>query len=176
MAPPTPPAGLEVTDSGTVLRFTHEDLLRYHGPSYPGGVAHAYKVLERTLPLLDGGEPPERREIHIDTAFRGPGARDAFELVTRAVTEDRYTVDHALTRAERGETLERYVFRLRYRTRTLTAILRGGYVTDEFITLSRQEGRSSEEERRLAVLKIEMSYRLLARPATEVYDAEQGQL
>ena len=32
------------------------------------------------------------------TAFGGPGARDAFALVTRAVTEGRYDVDASLAR------------------------------------------------------------------------------
>ena len=41
---------------------------------------------EQSLPLLAEGKPPERRDITIETAFPGPGARDVFELVTRAVT------------------------------------------------------------------------------------------
>jgi hypothetical protein len=52
----------------------------------------------------------ERREITLDTAFRGPGGRDAFEMVTRGVTEDRYVIDPMLERPHRGRTLERYVF------------------------------------------------------------------
>ena len=84
--------GLVVLDRGTRLEFGFDDLMRYHGPGSPGGVAHAYKVLERALPLL-GEDPPERREVEVATAFGGPGARDGFELVLRAVTEGRYTVD-----------------------------------------------------------------------------------
>ena len=43
---------------------------------------------ELALPLL--GDPPERREVEVATAFGGPGARDGFELVLRAVTEGRW--------------------------------------------------------------------------------------
>lgn len=39
--------------AGRILGFTYDDLMRYHGPGFPGGVAHAFKVLERGLPLLD---------------------------------------------------------------------------------------------------------------------------
>ena len=106
--------------------FTFEDMLRYHGPGSPGGVAHAYKVLERALPLLAPDAPAERREIIVRTAFGGPGARDGFELVTRAVTEGRFTVDPALARPERGRTLERFVFQLGYRERAVTLIARAG--------------------------------------------------
>ena len=69
--------------------------MRYHGPGSPGGVAHGFKVLERALPLLAPEGLCERREIVVETAFGGPGARDAFELVTRAVTGDRYHLDPA---------------------------------------------------------------------------------
>lgn len=53
-------------------------------------------------------------------------------------------------------------------------MLRDGFVTDEFIALARKDGRSAEEERNLAVLKLEMADRLLAKPATEVYDISQA--
>ncbi len=136
-------------------------------------MAHAFKVLERALPLLDPDGPCERREIVVETAFGGPGARDAFELVTRAVTGDRFQVDAGLARPERGRTLERFVFRLRYRERSLTLALREGFVTEEFIDLARTEERTADQERRLDVLKLEMAERVMARPAAEVYDSEE---
>ena len=114
------PASIEVVERGRVIAFSFDDMLRYHGGGSPGGVAHAFKVLERALPLLDPDGPCERREIVVETAFGGPGARDAFELVTRAVTGDRYRVDESLARPERGRTLERFVFRLSYRDRSVT--------------------------------------------------------
>jgi hypothetical protein len=159
-----------VLDQGEPLAFSFDDLMKYHGPGSPGGVAHAFKVLERALPLLDPGGVPERREIMVRTAFGGPGARDAFELVTRAVTGDRYVLDPALERSERGRTLERFVFRLGYRGRSLTLAVREGYVTDEFIDLARREGRTAEEEARLTVLKREMADRVMSRAAVDVYD------
>jgi hypothetical protein len=53
-------ARLSLVDAGVPASFTFEDMLRYHGPGSPGGVAHAYKVLERALPLLDPRAPVER--------------------------------------------------------------------------------------------------------------------
>ena len=84
------PATLTVLDSDHTIEFSFEDLISYHGPGSPGGVAHAFKAMERGLRLLDPADPPERREITVTTAFGGPGARDAFECVTRAVTENCY--------------------------------------------------------------------------------------
>lgn len=161
---------VDVVDQGRTLRFGFDDLLRYHGPEAPGGVAHAFVVMRRAWPLLDPDRPPERREIQLHTAFPGPGARDGIELVTRAVTGDRYVVDPALGRPDRGTTLERYVFVLGYRGRTVRLEIRPGFVVDEFIALSRKPGRSAEEEEHLTVLKQEMADRLLAPPPDQVYD------
>jgi len=164
---------IEVAERGRPMAFSYEDMLRYHGPGSPGGVAHAFKVLERALPLLDPDRLCERREIVVVTAFGGPGARDAFELVTRAVTGDRFRVEPSLARPERGGTLERFVFRLGYRERRATLVLREGFVTEEFIELARTDARTPDQERRLDGLKREMAARLLARPASEVYDVSE---
>lgn len=163
---------IEVAEQGSTLAYTFEDLMRYHGPGSPGGVAHAFKVLERVLPLLEPGGLLERRELVVETAFAGPGARDGFEMVTRAVTEDRYVVDDSWARPELGPTRERFVFHLGYRGRGVTAILRDGYVTADFLALVRQEERTAEEESHLAVLKQELANRLLASPAAAVYDVD----
>lgn len=37
---------IEVVDRGRIITFPFEDIMRYHGPGSPGGVAHAFKVLE----------------------------------------------------------------------------------------------------------------------------------
>ena len=161
---------LAVADRGVRLTFSFTDLMRYHGGHSPGGVAHAYKVLERALPLLSAGAPPERREIVVRTAFGGPGARDGFELVTRAVTEGRYRVDPSLARSALGRARERFVFVLACGKRTVTLVLRDGFVTDEFITLARTDPRSAADEAHLDVLKREMAERVRAADAAAVYE------
>ena len=161
---------LELADAGRPASFSFEDMLRYHGPGSPGGVAHAFKVLERALPLLDPDAPAERREIVVRTAFGGPGARDGFELVTRALTEGRYTLDPALAHPERGRTLERFVFHLAYRERAVTLVAREGSVPDELIALVRTEDPTDEQVARLAEVKQEMAEHVMASAAADVYD------
>lgn len=166
---------IAVLDGGQSLSCSYEEIMKYHGPGSPGGVAHAFKVMERAWPLLSpNGAPPERRDITVQTAFGGPGARDAFEFVTRAVTGERYAVDAGLERPARGRTLERFVFRIGYQDRAVTLLLREGYVSEEFIELARKDGRSAGEETRLAVLKQEMSDRVMTAPAEDVYDVEEA--
>lgn len=98
--------------------------------------------MQRAFPLLDDGNLLERREISFVTAFPGPGARDAFELVTRCLTDGRYVVDKELPEA--ANELEspggRYYFRLSYRGRSVAVTLRPGYVREEFIQLARKKG------------------------------------
>jgi hypothetical protein len=163
---------LAVADGGVQLDFSFDDLMRYHGLNAPGGVAHAYKVLEQALPLLAPDGVPDRREVVVRTAFGGPGARDAFELVLRAVTGGRYTVDPALARPDRGRAAERFVFVLTCRDREVTLTVRDGFVTDEFVDLARTEQRTPEQEARLTALKAEMAERVMAAPADAVYVAE----
>lgn len=160
---------LRLTDRGLSLAFTFADLMAFHGPSSPGGLAHAFKVLERALPLLAPDGSVERREVTVATAFEGPGARDGFELVTRGVNDGRYVVDPALAHPELGATRERFVFALAYRDRAVTLALRDGYVTEEFVALLR-EHRDEAQEARLTMLKQELCDRLMARPADQVYD------
>jgi hypothetical protein len=159
-----------VVDSGREVSFSFAEMLNFHGGGSPGGVAHAFKVLERALRLLDETGRPERREIVIETAFGGPGARDAFELVTRAVSEQRFRVDPNLARPQSGRARERFVFCLRYRERSVTVALRDGYVTDEFIGLTREPARTAEQEQRLTAMKSEMAVRVMAAPAGDVYE------
>ena len=49
--------------------------------------------------MLNNGKLLERREIELVTAFPGPGGRDAFEMVTRCVTDGRLHVDKDLPEA-----------------------------------------------------------------------------
>jgi hypothetical protein len=58
---------ITVLERGRPIAFTFEAMLDYHGGGSRGGVAHAYKVLERALPLLSPEAPPERRELVVTT-------------------------------------------------------------------------------------------------------------
>ena len=143
-----------VTEGGEPIQFTFDELLKYHGFGFPGGVAHAFKVMQRGFPLLDDGTAPERADLSMETAFPGPGARDAFEMATRVVTGGRYHVDVALAGDDILESPKgKYLFRLKYRGRTVDLTLRPGLVVDEFVSLARKEGRTPAEEERLVWLK-----------------------
>ena len=173
---PNPARTLTLWEDGVPLDFTFADCMKYHGPGFPGGVAHAFAALGRALPELaarSANGRVERRDIRVRTPFAGPGARDAFELVTRAVTGDRYTVLPELARPERGNTLARYVFEVSSGEAQVTCVLLDdGIVTDEFIELTAKPDKSAAELAHLEVLKVEMRDRILERDPVRVYGLE----
>jgi hypothetical protein len=130
----------------------------------------AFKVLQRAFAMLSSDEPPSRRSIVVRTAFRGPGARDGVEAVTRAVTDGRYTVDRALVRPDIGRLREDFVCEVRVGEQTVMPLLRDGFVTDEFLDLARTDGRTADQERRLDGLKAELAERVMAASAADLYD------
>jgi hypothetical protein len=163
---------IAVAELGRTISFSFDDIMRYHGPGSPAGVAVAFKAMQRAFDLLSPDAPPERRSIIVRTAFRGPGARDGFEAVTRAVTDGRYTVDRTLLRADRGRLLEDFVFEIVIGVgeASVTLLLRDGFVTDEFVDLARTQDRTDVQERRLDGLKAQLAQRIMATPAVEVFE------
>jgi len=163
---------LVVLDQGESIAITFDDLLKYHGRSSIAGVAHAFKAMERAFPLLSPGEPPERYDITVESGFPGGGARDAFEMVTRAVTGDRYQLVSAPTGAEAPEAPGgHFFFRLGYRETAVEVSARAGLVPEGFLELACREAPTPAEAVRAQQLKEEMAERLLSLPAKEVYDA-----
>ena len=162
---------LTVLEYGKPITYSFADLLKYHGMGFPGGVAQAFKVMERGFALLAEPGQIERLEVEIETAFPGPGARDAFEMVTRAVTGSRFKLDPTLGSPDiLGGKNWRYFFRLRYRGGEADMSIRSGHVRPEFLELGAKKDRTPAEEERLTWLKQEMADRLMPLPAAEVYD------
>ncbi|HWF70754.1 MAG TPA: hypothetical protein VG187_14540 [Mycobacterium sp.] len=164
---------LLVTERGQLLEFSYTDMLCYAGPYSPAGVANAFKVLQRAFAVLSPNQPPQRRSVVIRSAFQGPGARDGFEAVTRAVSDGRYTVDLALIRPDRGRLLQSFVFQISIAGRAATLLLRPGFVTAEFIDLAGKSDRSQAEEANLDQLKAQLAQRILAAPAEDAYDVAE---
>ncbi|MGB3485909.1 MAG: hypothetical protein WBB07_27275 [Mycobacterium sp.] len=160
---------LTVAESGRTWEFGFADMVRFHGGGSPGGVAIAFKVLQRAFGILSPRQPPQRRLIEVQTAFRGPGARDGVEAVTRAVSDHRYHVDRRLVRADLGPLLEDFVFDIAVADLRTTLVLQPGFTTTEFIELARTDNRSALEEHRLDELKAALAQQVMNHPAEQVF-------
>ena len=163
---------LVVLDQGESISISFDDLLKYHGRSSIAGVAHAFKAMERAFPLLSSDEPPERYDITVESGFPGGGARDAFEMVTRAVIGDRYRVASKPAGVEAPEAPGgHFFFRLGYRATAVDLVARAYLIPEEFLQLACREAPTPAEAARAQQLKEEMANRLSSLPADEVYDA-----
>ena len=163
---------LVVRDQGDSISISFDDVLKYHGRSSIAGVAHAFKAMERAFPLLSPAEPPERNDVTVESGFPGGGARDAFEMVTRAVTGDRYRLTSAPGGVEAPEAPGgHFFFRLGYRGTVVDLVARPSLIPQEFLELACREAPTPVEAVRAQQLKEEMADRLLGLPADEVYDA-----
>ncbi|MCL4463704.1 MAG: hypothetical protein M1551_07760 [Firmicutes bacterium] len=86
-----------VKDQETVIAISYPEMLKYHGRAYLAGVAMAFKLLELALSILAGEEIIPRDKISILLAVNGPGIIDGIEMVTRANTHGRLTVDQMIS-------------------------------------------------------------------------------
>jgi len=64
------------------------------------------------------------------------------------------------------------VFALEHWGRTVTLLLRHGFVDDEFVDLARTPSRDAAQEARLDVLKHRLAARVMAVPADQVLETE----
>lgn len=129
--------------AGPVLRVMGEEeaivltwpaLAAYHGQGALAMLALTFQALNGMLALLPA--IPRREEIAVLSGHPGPGVRDAFEFVTRAVTRGAYTVDRTLPAARfNPHGPMSYSFRLTVGARTVSAELRDGILPPRFFAL-----------------------------------------
>lgn len=167
----TPHPPLIVRDGPDTLHISFDDLLKYHGRGSIGGVAIAFRVMAAALGRLSSGAPLDRRSISILTAFPGPGAADAFEMVTRCRSEDRYRVDTQLEAPGAAPAAKgRYFFQFSTPHAVCAIGLRDGVVFEEFTELL-QHGAvnplDAVQSARLAELKIKLAGHVLSLPADD---------
>ena len=140
---------LVVLDCGRAVHFHIGDILKYHGLDSVGGAILGFRLLQRAFAELSPEGPAERRELSLFTSFPGFGARDAFELVARMITDGRYKADPGFIdeRAPEGVTGRCY-FRFFLRGRSLELAPPPGVPNADFLRwgrASKQIGPDSEE-------------------------------
>lgn len=81
---------LTIQDVDEPLEITFDDLKKFHGTRSICGLTVGYTVMRAAWASLADGEPLDRNDITVETGFPGPGARDAVEMVTRAVSREAF--------------------------------------------------------------------------------------
>ncbi len=84
---------LRIQDGPDLIDISFADVEKYHGQGSVAGAALAFMAMHAAFSSLYPDRTPTREDIYIATGHPGPGVRDAFEFVTRAVSRNAYSVE-----------------------------------------------------------------------------------
>lgn len=169
---------LKVRDSTGEITITYEDMCKYHGKDFLGGVALSFKALQMAFDKLLGDEPPERNKIRVVLGFSPPGVLDALEYATRAVSQRRIIIDPTIGIGPRSVS-GTYYFEVHYENKKITMWLKDGLLPDDFFGLA-QKGlagvASTDELRRWHEYKIQLGATIIDKDPSEVFEVGKIQL
>lgn len=140
----------------------------YHGQSALAMAAIVFQAQRAAIALLSPEAIPARGDISIVSGHPGPGVRDAFEVVTRAVSRGAYAVDRARPEARfvAGQDIS-YSFRMTIGARTAEIALLDGVLPERFFELVFAKSRTPVQERELSALKRSIAEEVLTKnPST----------
>ena len=158
---------LTIQDIDGPIEITFDDLKKYHGTRSLCGLSVGFTVLRAAWASLSDGEPLDRHDISVATAFGGAGARDAVEMITRAVSRDAFELvsnkqaDAQIAEAAKGA----YWYRITAKGRVIEFGLKQTVLPDDFVRLRRKlmaGDATAEETVAFRALQIELSNRLLS--------------
>lgn len=130
--------GLRIMAEEEPITISFDAIAAYHGQAALAMLAIIFQGLRLTVPLLSTDVPVSRSALHVVSGHPGPGVRDAFEFVTRAVTRDAYVVDRGLPDSRfNPHAPMSYSFRIGRDGQSVTAALQPGVLPDRFFALLR---------------------------------------
>jgi hypothetical protein len=138
---------LKICDDNNIFDLTYNEMCKYHGKDFYGGVALAFKVLQLALEKLATDSIPHREKIRLIIGLNPPGIIDGIEYITRALTRQRLIIDpHVGIGPE--SVFGSYYFEIHYEQRKIAMTLKEGILPPDFLDLARKclGGIASPEE------------------------------
>lgn len=166
---------LTIQDVDEPLEITFDDLKKFHGTRSICGLTVGYTVMRAAWSSLADGEPLDRNDITVETGFPGPGARDAVEMVTRAVSREAFHVvtdkqpDAQIAEAAKGA----YWYRITAKGRAVELGLKHEVLPNDFVKLRRillAGNATPAQAESFRGLQFELSDRLLAMDPLEAFN------
>lgn len=152
------------------IAITFEMVAAYHGQAALAMLAIVFQGLGGALARLSPEAPLPRKDIGVVSGHPGPGVRDAFEFVTRAVTRQAYTIDRSLPLARWNPHADMaYAFTITARDRTVTAALRADVLPPRFFALL-PGPRSAEDDAEFSALKRAIAATVLRQSSDRLFD------
>lgn len=143
----------------------------YHGQGALAMLAVTFRALEAALKALSPDRVPQRRNIAVVSGHPGPGVRDSFEFVTRAVTRGVYTVDRSLPDARLAPSADlSYSFRVTLDGKTAEIAVLPTVLPERFFALTFNPSRTAAEEAEAKRLRKSIAAEVLAAPADQLFE------
>jgi formylmethanofuran dehydrogenase subunit E len=160
------------------LEIGFEDIRKYHGGLALMAVAVGFRSLQAAFAELFGDEIPQRKSISILSGHAGPGFRDAFEYVTRAVTRGAYQVNVEYPQAQYDpHRAQSYAFVISSADGAAVEVaLKKDFLPMkfyDFLAKGREGSMTEEEEEEFRELKWSLSQRALALPQEELLSVKR---
>lgn len=169
-----------IKDHQDIIEIGFDDIEKYHGQGFIAMAAVTFKAMQAAFEALFPDRPPSREEISIHTGHPGQGVRDAFEMVTRAVTRQAYIIDTNKPKARLNPNADMsYSFDIITNDGSRAEIeLKEGILPDRFFELFkavRKVPSSTEEQQELD--KFEQEFDQLKRAlAAQIIDKSLSEL
>ena len=163
-----------IMDGDDLIELSFQDVEKYHGQHSIGGAALGYQVLRAAFASLFPTSVPRREEISIVSGRPCGGFRDAFEMVTRALTRKVYHVDTSRPDG-RYNSLAAHAYSWRVSTadgRGVEIVLRPGLIPPRFFELWSLVGNGSAtpaDWHELVRVKRGLADAVLAMPLDELF-------
>lgn len=174
---PVPLQFVTVADQDGLVAIGRDDLVRYAGPSQIVASALVLRLFARAIADLSPDAPPHRDDIRVLVAFPGDGILDCVEMISRARTRGRLTIDIEAGPPEALPSIVgRFYFEVAVGDRRRGYWLRPGYFTDAFVAQIRrhQDGAGTPEELDdYQIAKHALIGRLLGAPDAALFDSKE---
>jgi hypothetical protein len=153
------------------IEIGFDALAAYHGQSALAMLAITFQCLRATTAILSPQSPAPRSAFFIVSGHPGPGVRDAFEFVTRAVTRGAYVIDLTLPDARHNPFAEiSYSFTISLGKRTAHAALKKNVLPDRFFELIALKSKSDVIQSEFSALKRAIAADVLAVAPATLFD------
>ena len=162
---------IQMRQDRDIFPYSLTATIAYHGLDSIGGVVLGFRLLQAALKNSSGSLAVDRQSISVISAFPGAGARDAFEYLSRCVSQQRFQCDTSLKHPRAQAGFEGcFYFKIKVADEVFELAPVEGQPPESFFSAGRQafQDNAGESERLLwRQEKIQLANTLLSLPADQ---------